>query len=123
MQPSREHRVSVRQTTRGIRFQSAISVDESGRVGTALLAIDVCKTKSRAFAPAFACSMDARVKPGHDEERAVPHNTRLLSFTFSASRYTLLPISLNLALICAIPSSITPDTDNPTPPGSFSVAA
>jgi len=29
---------------------------------------------------------DARVEPGHHEVRAVPHNTRLLSFTFSASR-------------------------------------
>ena len=52
-----------------------------------------------------------------------PHNTRLLSFTFSASRYTLLPISLNLALIAAMPSSMVPDTDIPTLAGSFSVAA
>jgi hypothetical protein len=75
------------------------------------------------FRPAFHFLMDARVKPGRDEVRAVPHNTRLLSFTFSASRYTLLPISLNLALIAAIPSSIVPDTDIPTLAGSFSVAA
>src|SRR6266850_3502895 len=54
---------------------------------------------------------------------AAPHNTRLLSFTFSASRYTLLPISLNLALIAAMPSSMVPDTDIPTLAGSFSVAA
>jgi hypothetical protein len=70
----------------------------------------------------IAFLMDARVKPGHDEER-VPHNTRLLSFTFSASRYTLLPISLNFWLIAAIPSSMVPDTDIPTLAGSFSVAA
>jgi hypothetical protein len=65
--------------------------------------------------------------------RLKPHNTRLLSFTFSASRYTLLPISLNLALIFAIPSfakasegrpsSRTPLTDIPTEFGSFNVAA
>jgi len=70
-----------------------------------------------------AFPMDARVKPGHDEERAPPHNTRLLSFTFSASRYTLLPISLNFCDICAMPSSITPDIAIPTAAGSFSVAA
>jgi hypothetical protein len=35
--------------------------------------------------------------PGYDLRP--PHNTRLLSFTFSASRYTCPPISLNLALI------------------------
>src|SRR6202790_4471593 len=51
------------------------------------------------------------------------HNTRLLSFTFSASRYTLLPISLNLALICAMPASMVPLMFSPTPVGSFSVAA
>ena len=39
----------------------------------------------RAFARPFAIIMDARDKPGHDEER-VPYNTLLLSFTFSASR-------------------------------------
>jgi hypothetical protein len=52
-----------------------------------------------------------------------PHNTRLLSFTFSASRYTLLPISLNFWLIAAIPSSMVPCIDIPTLCGSFSVAA
>jgi TIR domain len=55
--------------------------------------------------------------------RLAPHNTRLLSFTFSASRYTCPPISLNFCDICAMPSSITPDTDIPTEAGSFSVAA
>jgi hypothetical protein len=55
--------------------------------------------------------------------RPKSHNTRLLSFTFSASRYTLDPISLNLALIAAMPSSMVPLTDIPTPAGSFSVAA
>jgi hypothetical protein len=51
------------------------------------------------------------------------HNTRLLSFTFSASRYTLLPISLNFSLILAMPSSMVPFIDIPTAAGSFSVAA
>jgi len=72
--------------------------------------------------PAFHFQMDARVKPGHDERRA-PHNTRLLSFTFSASRYTLEPISLNFALICFMPSSAVPLIDMPIEFGSFSVAA
>src|SRR4051812_167048 len=70
----------------------------------------------------FAFPMGAQFKPGHDEE-PVSHNTRLLSFTFSASRYTLLPISLNLALICAMPSSMVPLMFSPTDAGSFSVAA
>jgi hypothetical protein len=51
------------------------------------------------------------------------HNTRLLSFTFSASRYTSAPISLNLALICAMPSSMVPLILRPTLAGSFKVAA
>src|SRR4029450_10167271 len=46
-----------------------------------------------------------------------------LSFTFSASRYTLEPISLNFWLIAAMPSSMVPDTHIPTLAGSFSVAA
>ena len=80
--------------------------------------------KKPGFRPALLFLMDARVKPGHDErEGRRPHNTRLLSFTFSASRYTLLPISLNLALICAMPSSMVPEIDMPTAAGSFSVAA
>jgi hypothetical protein len=65
---------------------------------------------------------DACRAPHHE---AQTHNTRLLSFTFSASRYTCPPISLNLALICAMPSSITPLTDMPTPgraPLRFSAA-
>jgi hypothetical protein len=81
----------------------------------------VHQKKKPGFRPAFY--MDARVKPERDAERSVPHNTRLLSFTFSASKYTLDPISLNLALIVAMPSSMVPDTDIPTPAGSFSVAA
>jgi hypothetical protein len=75
--------------------------------------------KKPGFRPTIRIRMDARVKPGHDEEGG-DQSTRLLSFTFSASRYTCPPISLNLALICAMPSSITPDTDIPTP---FSIAA
>ncbi|MGY3533662.1 hypothetical protein ACVISU_006430 [Bradyrhizobium sp. USDA 4452] len=51
------------------------------------------------------------------------HNTRLLSFTLSASRYRFSPISLNLALIVAMPSSMVPEIDAPTPVGSLSVAA
>ena len=45
-----------------------------------------------------------------------PHNTRLLSFTFSASRYICPPISLNFSLILAMPSSMVPDIDIPTAP-------
>jgi hypothetical protein len=71
--------------------------------------------------PGLSFFVDARVKPGHDERRA--HSTRLLSFTFSASRYTLLPISLNFSLIFAMPSSMVPAMLIPTAAGSFSVAA
>src|SRR5690348_16708065 len=63
--------------------------------------------KSRAFA---RLCVDGRVKPGHDDGKrggTPPHNTRLLSFTLSASRYTSPPISLNLALIWAMPFSIS----------------
>src|SRR5260370_31508593 len=38
---------------------------------------------------------------------ASPHNTRLLSFTFSASRYRSLPISLNFCDISAMPCSLS----------------
>ncbi len=71
-------------------------------------------------------SMDGRVKPGHDGgggESGLQDNALLLSFTFSASRYTLPPISLNLALIWAMPSSMVPLMVMPTVVGSFSVAA
>ena len=64
--------------------------------------------------------MDARVKPGHDVCGVVsvlPYDSALLlSFSFSASRYTALPISLNLALIWAMPSSMVPLMVMPTLP-------
>ncbi len=76
--------------------------------------------KKPGFRPAL---MDGRVKPGHDGGGSGAHNALLLSFTLSASRYTLLPISLNLALIWAMPSSIWPEMVMPTEAGSFKVAA
>src|ERR1700742_2745634 len=79
--------------------------------------------KKPGYSPAFRISDGLpEPSPGHDEHQ-VPHSTLLLSFTFSASRYTLLPISLNLALICAMPSSMVPEIDKPTVVGSFRVAA
>jgi hypothetical protein len=42
----------------------------------------------------------------HSVENAAFYSALLLSFTFSASRYTLSPISLNLAYICAMPCSL-----------------
>jgi len=74
---------------------------------------------------------EARLSPGLLHRLAMrlwkrevaPHSTRLLSFTFSASRYKLSPISLNFALIFAMPSSAVPLIDIPTEFGSFSVAA
>jgi hypothetical protein len=66
----------------------------------------------------------AVIAPGFiQREVAVPHSTRLLSFTFSASRYTCPPISLNFCDIAAMPSSMVPAIAIPTPVGSFSVAA
>jgi hypothetical protein len=84
-------------------------------------------TKWPRFTRPFAFPMNVRTRfallPWHDEQRTRSYNTRLLSFTFSASRYTLLPISLNFCDIFAIPSSMTPDIAIPTAAGSFSVAA
>src|SRR6185437_3651727 len=71
-------------------------------------------TKRPGASPAFVRNID---------ESAHLHSTRLLSFTFSASRYTLEPISLNLALMLAMPSSMVPEIDRPTLAGSFKVAA
>src|SRR5258708_34721465 len=55
------------------------------------------------------CALSTKIEPDSRgsspgmTSRVPPHNTQLLSFTFSASRYTFLPISLNLALIFDLP--------------------
>jgi len=65
----------------------------------------ICK-KNRADARLFFQRMPGS-NPGMTMREREPHNTLLLSFTLSASRYTLAPISLNLALICAMPCSLS----------------